>query len=73
MRIGICDGNDNSLWQLQQWIRSYCGVFETDLEIVAFRNVEEFFYAASLRRFGVVFLGIDGPDGFLSARRFQNE
>ncbi len=72
MRIGICDGNDNSQRQLQLWIQSYCAIYETDLEIVAFRNAEDLFFAASLRRFGMVFLGIDGSDGFLSARRLRD-
>ncbi len=71
MRIGVCDGNVSSRRQLQQWIQAYCGVYEAAMEIVGFKTAEEFFYAVSLRKFGIAFLGIDGPEGFLSARRLR--
>ena len=71
MRIGVCDDNADSRGQLLQWVQAYCGAYEADSEIAGFRTAEELFRAASLRRFGVVFIGLGGPEGFLSARRLR--
>ncbi len=71
MRIGVCDGNADSRKQLLQWIQAYCGACGADSEITGFRTAEELYHASSLRRFSVVFIALDGPEGFLSARRFR--
>ena len=71
MRIGICESAAPLRTQLLRWIEQYCALYGCRPELTAYSGVAELIEAMELARFHTVMLSMDGPEGFLAARRLR--
>ncbi len=73
MRIGVCGPAGSARAQLICWMEQYCEVYGCKPVIAPYTCVQELLSAMSLLRFDLVFLSLDGPEGFLSARKLREK
>ena len=69
--IGIYDENKNSGQELQCWVQQICQTYGNPPRIVYYDRIENLMTAIQKKKFHVVLLSQDGPEGFLTIRRLR--
>ena len=71
MWIAICEQNQVQRDQLCSWVWQTCSLYSFEPELTAYRDVQELLDALRLRRFDIILLSADGPEGFLAVRQLR--
>lgn len=71
MRIAICERNQIQRDQLCSWVWQICGLYGFEPELALYTTARELLDALRLRRFDIILLSADGPEGFLAVRQLR--
>lgn len=72
MRIAVCASGPAEGEQLCRWIAQYCALYGRTPEILPFPTADTFFASYAAHPFGLVFMALGGPEGFLRARELRD-
>ena len=71
MRIAICEQSQTQREQLCSWVWQICGLYGLEPELTAYGASKRLLDDLRLRRFDIILLSADGPEGFLSVRQVR--
>ena len=71
MRIAVCEQNPAQRDQLCSWIWQVCSLYGLEPELAAYGAPQGLLDALRLRRFEIILLSADGPEGFLAVRQLR--
>ena len=71
MRIAICEQNRAQRDQLSSWIWQVSGLYGIEPELATYGAARELLDDLRLRRFDIILLSADGPEGFLAVRQLR--
>lgn len=71
MRIVLCIAGMAESAQLSRWLSQYCQLYGASASILTCSKAEQLFDMMRSEGADVVFMGLGGPEGFLTARRLR--
>ena len=71
MRVAICERERAQRDQLCSWVWQICSLYGFEPELAVYEQPQQLLEALRLRRFDIILLSADGPEGFLAVRQLR--